>query len=268
MSGGHKARKRFGQNFLSDDHIIARIVDAINPQADDNMVEIGPGQAALTLLLLERLNALDVIEIDRDLVARLEHLREQYPGLTIHSADALRFDFRQLQKSADKKLRVIGNLPYNISTPLLFHLIEQADIIEDMHFMLQKEVVERMAAQPGGGDYGRLSIMVQYRCQVDNLFIVPPTAFRPQPKIDSAIVRLTPHVELPHPANDEKRLAQLVNHAFTQRRKTLRKSLKTFIPAEQIEAVGIDPMRRPETLSIAEFVALANIPVKNSPDPA
>lgn len=268
MNSGHKARKRFGQNFLSDDHIIARIVDVINPQADDNMVEIGPGQAALTRLLLQKLDALDVIEIDRDLVARLQPLREQYPGLTIHSADALRFDFRSLQKSVDKKLRVIGNLPYNISTPLLFHLIDQLDVIEDMHFMLQKEVVERMAAEPGGGDYGRLSIMVQYRCQVENMFLVPPTAFSPQPKIDSAIVRLTPHAELPHPARDEKRLAQLVNHAFTQRRKTLRKSLKNFIPAEQIEAIGIDPMRRPETLSIAEFVALANIPVENPPAPA
>ena len=258
---GHKARKRFGQNFLCDDNIISRIVDAINPQADDNMVEIGPGQAALTRLLLERLDALDVIEIDRDLVARLEPLREQYPGLTIHSADALRFDFRPLQKSADKKLRVIGNLPYNISTPLLFHLLDQLDVIEDMHFMLQKEVVERMAALPGGGDFGRLSIMVQYRCQVDNLFIVPPTAFSPQPKIDSAIVRLTPHAELPHPANDEKYFAHIVSHAFTQRRKTLRKSLKSYIAAEKMEAIGIDPMRRPETLSVAEFVALANIPV-------
>jgi 16S rRNA (adenine1518-N6/adenine1519-N6)-dimethyltransferase len=260
MNGGHKARKRFGQNFLSDANIIARIVDAINPQAGDHMVEIGPGQAALTLRLLERLDSLDVIEIDRDLVTRLESLCEQYPGLTIHSADALRFDYRSLQTDR-KKLRVVGNLPYNISTPLLFHLLEQADIIEDMHFMLQKEVVERMAAQPGGGDYGRLSIMVQYRCQVDNLFRVPPTAFRPSPKVDSAIVRLVPHTELPHPARDEKRLAQLVNHAFTQRRKTLRKSLKSFIPAEKIEAAGIDPMRRPETLSIAEFVTLANIPV-------
>ncbi|WP_420856720.1 16S rRNA (adenine(1518)-N(6)/adenine(1519)-N(6))-dimethyltransferase RsmA [Sulfuriflexus mobilis] len=268
MSGGHKARKRFGQNFLSDASIIARIVDAINPQSDDNMVEIGPGQAALTRKLLEQLDALDVIEIDRDLVARLEPLREQYPGLHIHSADALKFDFRQLQKAADKKLRVVGNLPYNISTPLLFHLLEQADIIKDMYFMLQKEVVERMAALPGGGDYGRLSIMVQYRCQVDNLFVVPPTAFSPQPKIDSAIVRLTPHAELPHPARDEKYFAQLVNHAFTQRRKTLRKSLKSFIPAAQMEAIGIDPMRRPETLSIAEFVGLANIPVENCPGPA
>lgn len=260
MSSGHRARKRFGQNFLSDDNIIARIVEAINPQADDNMVEIGPGQAALTLLLLKKLKQLDVIEIDRDLVAKLELLREQYPGLTIHSADALRFDFRPLQKSSEKKLRVIGNLPYNISTPLLFHLIEQADVIQDMHFMLQKEVVERMSAQPGGGDYGRLSIMVQYRCQVDNLFIVPPTAFRPQPKVESAIVRIAPYTELPHPADDEKRLAQLVHHAFTQRRKTLRKSLKSYIAAEKMEAIGIDPMRRPETLSVAEFVALANIP--------
>jgi 16S rRNA (adenine1518-N6/adenine1519-N6)-dimethyltransferase len=259
MNGGHKARKRFGQNFLSDANIIARIVDAINPQAGDHMVEIGPGQAALTLKLLERLDSLDVIEIDRDLVARLEDLCEQYPGLTIHSADALRFDYRTLQTDG-KKLRIVGNLPYNISTPLLFHLLEQAAIIEDMHFMLQKEVVERMAAQPGGGDYGRLSIMVQYRCRVDNLFIVPPTAFWPRPKVDSAIVRLVPHAKLPHPAHDEKRLAQLVNHAFTQRRKTLRKSLKSFISAEKIEAAGIDPMRRPETLSVAEFVALANIP--------
>ena len=257
---GHKARKRFGQNFLCDDNIIARIVDVINPQADDNMIEIGPGQAALTKLLLKQLKQLDVIEIDRDLVKKLEPLREQYPGFVIHSANALKFDFRSLQKSPDKKLRVIGNLPYNISTPLLFHLLDQSDVIHDMHFMLQKEVVERMSAEPGGGDFGRLSIMVQYRCQVDNLFIVPPTAFQPEPKVDSAIVRLMPYVDLPHRANDEKRLADLVHHAFTQRRKTLRKSLKPYIAAEKMEAVGIDPMRRPETLSVAEFVALANIP--------
>ncbi|MDT8403347.1 16S rRNA (adenine(1518)-N(6)/adenine(1519)-N(6))-dimethyltransferase RsmA [Sulfuriflexus sp.] len=258
MSGGHRARKRFGQNFLNDANIIAHIVDVIDPQAGDHMVEIGPGQAALTVKLLERLDRLDVIEIDRDLVARLEDLRVQFPGLTIHSADALRFDYRRLQTD-DEPLRVVGNLPYNISTPLLFHLLEQATIIRDMHFMLQKEVVERMAAQPGGSDYGRLSIMVQYRCQVDNLFRVPPTAFRPAPKVDSAIVRLVPHAELPYPARDEQYFARLVNHAFTQRRKTLRKSLKSYVAAAKMEAIGIDPMRRPETLSIAEFVALANI---------
>ena len=262
MSGGHRARKRFGQNFLNDANIIAHIIDVIDPRAGDHMVEIGPGQAALTVKLLERLDRLDVIEIDRDLVARLEDLRAQFPGLTIHSADALRFDYRQLQAN-EEPLRVVGNLPYNISTPLLFHLLEQAAIIRDMHFMLQKEVVERMAAQPGGSDYGRLSIMVQYRCQVDNLFRVPPTAFRPAPKVDSAIVRLIPHAELPYPARDEQYFAKLVNHAFTQRRKTLRKSLKSYVAAERMEAIGIDPMRRPETLSIAEFVALANIRAEN-----
>jgi len=254
----HKARKRFGQNFLTDEHVIDRIVQSIGIQANDKLVEIGPGQGALTREILPLVNTLNVIELDRDLILGLELLKSRYPGLTIHNADAMRFDFNQL---TDNKapLRVIGNLPYNISTPLIFNLLAHANIIKDMHFMLQKEVVERMAAMPSSGQSGRLTIMVQYRCKVEKLFIVPPESFDPQPKVESAIVRLTPYAELPFVANNEKNLANLVTQAFSQRRKTLRNCLKSLIDAEQIESIGIDPKRRPETLSVEEFVTLANV---------
>jgi len=254
----HKARKRFGQNFLTDEHVINRIVTSIGLQASDKLVEIGPGQAALTRELLPIVDELHVIELDRDLIPGLETLRAMYPGMSIHSADALKFDFSSLAK-ADEKLRVVGNLPYNISTPLIFHLLKQASIIRDMHFMLQKEVVQRMAAEPGSGQNGRLTIMVQYRCKVENLFIVPPESFSPRPKVDSAIVRLTPFETLPFPADNEQNLATLVTQAFSQRRKTLRNCIKKLLSAEQIESAGIDPSRRPETLDVEEFVRLANL---------
>jgi len=254
----HKARKRFGQNFLTDEHIIDRIISSIGIQPDDKLVEIGPGQGALTREILPLVNHLEVIELDRDLITGLELLKSSYPGLNIHNADAMKFDFNQLG-DGQQPLRVIGNLPYNISTPLIFNLLGHASIIKDMHFMLQKEVVERMAAEPGSGQLGRLSIMVQYRCKVEKLFIVPPDAFDPRPKVESAIVRLIPFAAPPFLANDEKDLARLVTQAFSQRRKTLRNCLRILLSAEQIESAGIDPTRRPETLAVEEFVRLANL---------
>ena len=250
----HQARKRFGQNFLHDRHVIERIVAAIRPQATDTVVEIGPGLAALTRPLLERLPHLQVVELDRDLAARL---RAEFPPerLTVHEGDALKFDFGALGPD----LRIVGNLPYNISSPLLFHLADFAAQIRDMHFMLQKEVVWRMAAAPDTPDYGRLSVMLQAQFRVEKLFIVPPGAFTPAPKVDSAIVRLTPL-----PANqvawrDRERFATVVAQAFAMRRKTLRNNLKGLIAAEAMETLGIDPGRRAETLSVADFARLAAI---------
>ncbi len=259
----HRARKRFGQNFLEDDGIIRRIVKAIHPQADDNLVEIGPGKGAITSQLLAACPTLNVVELDRDLIPMLlAQFIADYPDFTIHQSDALKFDFSQLlqdkQGNPRGPLRVVGNLPYNISTPLIFHLLSYQDRIRDMHFMLQKEVVQRMAAQPGEKAYGRLGIMVQYYCQVENLFEVPPEAFDPRPKVDSAIVRLRPHQQLPHPARNVKLLEQLVNTAFQQRRKTLRNALKLLLPAEAIESLQIDTGVRPENLTLAEFVALSD----------
>jgi len=253
----HRARKRFGQNFLHDRGIIERIISAIRPQTDQHIVEIGPGLGALTERLVDSTRQLDVVELDRDLVPRLQERFSDRPHFHIHSADALRFDFASLA-SEGEKLRVVGNLPYNISTPLLFHLLKQHRVIRDMYFMLQLEVVNRLAAQAGEDDYGRLSVMIQYYCQVDKLFTVPPGAFNPPPKVYSAIVRLVPHDTLPCPARDEKVLERLVAQAFSQRRKTLRNSLKGLLDAQAIEALGIDGSRRPETLTLAEFVTLAD----------
>lgn len=257
ISGEHRARKRFGQNFLTDPGIIQRIVRSIAPAESDLLVEIGPGQAALTLPLLERNPALTVVELDRDLAARLERLKQDYPRLTIVTGDALRFDFAQLARG-EASLRIVGNLPYNISTPLIFHLLKSAPLIRDMHFMLQKEVVERMAAGAGSKDYGRLSVMVQYLCQVEPLFGVPPECFQPRPKVDSAIVRLRPHHELPLKADDFELFQRLVNSAFQQRRKTLRNSLRNLIAAEDVESLDVDLSRRPESMTLADFVTLTN----------
>jgi 16S rRNA (adenine1518-N6/adenine1519-N6)-dimethyltransferase len=250
---GHQARKRFGQNFLVDRAYIDRIVRAIEPHSDDRMVEIGPGLGALTAPLLERLNVLHVIEIDRDIVARLtaEFSPER---LIVHQGDALKFDLAALGPD----LRVVGNLPYNISSPLLFHAAECAAALCDCHFMLQREVVDRMAAAPGSKVYGRLSVMLQYRFAVEKLFNVPAGAFRPTPQVDSAFVRLVPRATLPSPATDERLLAQLVAKAFTQRRKTVRNALSEFASAEELAAHGIDPRLRPEDLSVDDFVRLAN----------
>ena len=253
----HKAKKRFGQNFLHDQGVIHGIVAAIRPREGEHLVEIGPGMGAMTEPLLEGCKAMDAIELDRDLLPGLRVQFAVQGGLTLHNADALKFDFCSLAED-ERPLRVVGNLPYNISTPLIFRLIEQSHCIQDMHFMLQQEVVNRLAAAPGGGDYGRLSIMVQYHCQVEKLFTVPPEAFDPPPKVHSAIVRLTPYDSPPVPAKDKKLLAQLVTQAFQQRRKTLRNNMKKLLDAETIEALGIDPGRRPETLSLEEFVKLAD----------
>ena len=254
---GHKARKRFGQNFLHDPGVIERIVRAINPAPDDALVEIGPGLGALTEELLALNPRLQVVELDRDLIPVLRTKFFNYPDFRIHEADALKFDFRSLVRDG-QPLRIVGNLPYNISTPLIFHLLSQSGVVKDMHFMLQKEVVERLAAQPGGGDWGRLSIMVQYHCRVEHLFDVGPGAFNPAPKVDSAIVRLIPHATVPHPADDVEVLEILVRDAFNQRRKTLRNTLKSLLSAEEIEAEGIDPGTRPEQVDLAGFVRLAN----------
>ncbi|WP_172117509.1 16S rRNA (adenine(1518)-N(6)/adenine(1519)-N(6))-dimethyltransferase RsmA [Halomonas hibernica] len=253
----HRARKRFGQNFLRDLGIISRIVRSIGPREGDRLVEIGPGQGALTAPLLEAAGKLEVIELDRDLIPGLRVQFFNYPDFIIHEGDALKFDFAAL-KGDGPALRVVGNLPYNISTPLIVHLLTAGNAIADMHFMLQKEVVERLAAQPGGTDWGRLSVMAQYYCHVDQLFIVPPEAFVPRPNVDSAIVRLTPHASLPHVADDPALLFELVKLAFGQRRKTLRNNLKGRVSPETLEALGIDPTRRPQTLTVAEYVTIAN----------
>ncbi len=254
----HKARKRFGQNFLIDHGIIREIVRAVHPQKDDLIVEIGPGKGAITELLADACNNLTVIELDRDLVPWLKVKFEKHPNFTLFQADALQFDFAQLI-TGNRPLRIVGNLPYNISTPLIFHLLSYADKVQDMHFMLQKEVVKRMAAKPGESAYGRLGIMVQYYCAVEDLFDVPPTSFDPAPKVDSAIVRLSPYAQLPYVANNVKTLETLVNVAFQQRRKTLRNSLKQLISAEQMESLPVDLSLRPEEISLPEYVAMSNL---------
>jgi 16S rRNA (adenine1518-N6/adenine1519-N6)-dimethyltransferase len=255
----HKARKRFGQNFLEDEGVIRRIIKSINAKATDELIEIGPGKGAITQHLLSSCPTLNVIELDRDLIPiLLSQFIASYPELRIHQHDALKFDFASLFKSEASRLRIVGNLPYNISTPLIFHLLRYHDNIEDMHFMLQKEVVDRMAAKAGDKHYGRLGIMVQYYCQVENLFDVPPECFNPRPKVDSAIVRLTAHKQLPIVAKDVKTLSNLVNVAFQQRRKTLRNSLKQLICAQDIESLNIDTSKRPEKITLEEFVAISD----------
>jgi 16S rRNA (adenine1518-N6/adenine1519-N6)-dimethyltransferase len=260
---GHQARKRFGQNFLHDPGVIERIVRSINPKPDDRIVEIGPGLGALTEELLAVNPRLQVVELDRDLIPVLRTKFFNYPEFRIHEADALKFDFSELAQ--DGPLRIVGNLPYNISTPLIFHLLEQSGVVKDMHFMLQKEVVQRLAAGPGDNHYGRLGIMAQYFCRVQPLFEVGPGAFRPAPKVDSAIVRLVPHETLPHPARDLASLQMVVRTAFNARRKTLRKSLGNLIRVEELQALGINDGLRPENLSLAEFVAIADFLVENRP---
>ncbi|WP_377702276.1 16S rRNA (adenine(1518)-N(6)/adenine(1519)-N(6))-dimethyltransferase RsmA [Pseudoduganella sp. UC29_71] len=252
----HIARKRFGQNFLHDDHVLSSITESINPRAGDAMVEIGPGLAAMTDQLLRSLPHMHVVELDRDLVARLE---KKYPRekLTIHSGDALKFDFSTIPVPEGQKLRVVGNLPYNISSPLLFHLAEFAPQVQDQHFMLQKEVVERMVAEPGSKVYGRLSVMLQWRYHMDLLFVVPPEAFDPPPKVDSAIVRMIP-VAKPLPC-DRETLEAVVQKAFSQRRKVIRNCLSGMFTEEQIRAAGVDPTARPETVALEGYVALANL---------
>lgn len=255
---GHTARKRFGQNFLTDDNVINRIVGAIAPDNDHVMVEIGPGLGALTEPVATAIDNLTVVELDRDLVERLQNHPVLKDKLTIHQGDALQFDFSQLVVSG-KKLKVFGNLPYNISTPLMFHLFEFAEQIETMHFMLQKEVVLRLSASPGNKAYGRLTVMAQYFCQVVPVLEVPPHSFAPPPKVDSAVVRLLPYAEKPFLCKDVNVLRQLCTTAFNMRRKTLRNNLKQVLSDEEFEQLGIDPNLRPEQISVEQYVAMANM---------
>jgi len=253
----HKARKRFGQNFLHDQQVIDRIVASVAPKSTDLIIEIGPGQAAITRPLIASGAELHVIEIDRDLVALLEQKFANTENITIHSLDALRANFDDITDS--RKFRLIGNLPYNISTPLIFHVLKWHKLVTDMHFMLQKEVVERMAAPPGSKAYGRLSVMTQFLCEVTHLFDVQPQSFTPAPRVCSSIVRLQPLNKPPFDAGSGDQLNRIVAAAFSQRRKTLRNSLRKLLDAEQIVSAGIDPGERAEQLSLAEFAALARL---------
>lgn len=259
MPNPHRPRKRFGQHFLTDARVIERIIHVIQPASDQHLVEIGPGQGVLTAPLIDQLvdGRLDLIELDRDLVPLLAERFADRANLHIHQSDILAFDCATLCQSADEKLRVVGNLPYNISTPLLFHLFERIDVLEDMHFMLQKEVVDRMVAVPGERAYGRLSVMVQYDCVVEHLFDVPPGAFRPSPRVMSSIVRLKPLQERPVVAKDLGRFQAMVSAAFNQRRKMLSNSLSAWLDADSMSGLGIDPCSRPEGLSVWDFVRLS-----------
>lgn len=251
----HRARKRFGQHFLHDDGVIERILRVINPQAGERLVEIGPGLGALTRPLLQRCGRLDVIEIDRDVVPLLSELCAGLGELRIHQADALRFDYSTLATD-NAPLRLIGNLPYNISTPLLFHLLAASSQIHDMHFMLQKEVVDRLTAAPGSADYGRLTVTVAARAQAESLFEVGSGAFRPPPRVVSAVVRITPR-PAPFPIHDLATFDRVVTAAFGQRRKTLTNALRGVLDADNIRAAGIDPGLRAERLAPADFARLA-----------
>jgi 16S rRNA (adenine1518-N6/adenine1519-N6)-dimethyltransferase len=254
----HTPRKRFGQNFLHDHNIIYSILSSLQAKPGQHWVEIGPGLGALTEPLLQQKLRLDIVELDRDLVVLLKDKFGQHDNLKIYSADALKFDFSALAED-NEKLRIIGNLPYNISTPLMFHLLNNASCIEDMHFMLQKEVVDRICAAPGSKKYGRLSVMMQYFCATELLFDVPPESFDPAPKVMSAIVRLVPHQQPPVEVNDMVKLNRIVVQAFSQRRKTLRNSLKKLIDEDVIISLNIDPTLRAEALSLSDFAKLSNV---------
>jgi len=249
----HIAKKRFGQNFLTDQAIITSLINAIAPSASDIMVEIGPGLGAMTQPLLTHLDHLHVVEIDRDIITWMQ---QHYPAdkISIHNTDALKFDFSGIAP----RLRVVGNLPYNISTPILFHLLDNVPNIIDMHFMLQKEVVERMVAAPSSAAYGRLSVMLQYRLRMEYLLTVPPEAFDPAPKVESAFVRCIPYDTLPFPARDEAVFAKIVTAAFSQRRKTLRNTLKGLLDDDGFAVLGIDSQLRAENLAVSDFVRIAN----------
>ena len=251
-----RANKRLGQHFLHDPAVIRRLVDTIRPEPTDTMVEIGGGPGALTIPLVDRLERLHVVELDQELAAALPSRVTHPERLVVHQADALRFDFGALA-TGPRSLRVVGNLPYNISTPLLFHLLGFGAVIKDLHVMLQREVVDRMTAPPGGKDYGRLTVMLALWAKSESCFDVGPGAFTPPPKVWSTVVRLTPHGAPPFAVDDPERYARLVAHLFSMRRKTLGRSLKGRLTAAQIASVGIDPMARPETLAPADFARLA-----------
>ncbi|VAW62596.1 SSU rRNA (adenine(1518)-N(6)/adenine(1519)-N(6))-dimethyltransferase [hydrothermal vent metagenome] len=261
MAIQHHARKRFGQNFLSDPSIIHRIIQSINPKPGQRLIEIGPGLGALTCPILKLVNEMDVIELDRDIVPKLQLNcgldAVQNKQLRIHNIDVLQFDFSDLNYA--EPLRIIGNLPYNISTPIIFHLVEYSPLIQDMYFMLQKEVVLRLAAKPDTSNYSRLSVMAQYHFQVNALFLVPPESFEPIPKVESAIVRLIPHKEKTIKVDDDKAFAKLVTQAFSQRRKTLRNVLKDICTVQQLESIGIDPTRRAQSLSLQQFADIYKV---------
>jgi len=255
MATQHRAKKRFGQNFLSDPEIIHKIIQSINPKPGQHIIEIGPGLGALTCPILKIVNEMDVIELDRDIVPKLQLNcgldAVQNNQLRIHNVDILQFDFSALNYA--EALRIIGNLPYNISTPIIFHLVEYSHIIQDMYFMLQKEVVLRLAAKPDTSNYSRLSVMAQYHFQVDALFLVPPESFDPVPKVESAIVRLIPHQNKPIKVSDDKAFGKFVTLAFSQRRKTLRNVLKEVCSAKQLESIGISPSSRAQSLTLQQF---------------
>ena len=252
----HRPRKRFGQNFLQDETIIDHIVACINPQQNQNLVEIGPGLGALTRRILPLCQKLHVIELDRNLIPKLQDSCKNLGNLIIHNIDALDFNFASLKNH--NKLRIFGNLPYNISTPLLFHLLDSYKMISDMHFMLQKEVAERIVAKTDCQEYGRLSVMIQYHCNTEILFEVPPEAFSPKPKVNSAFIKLTPHIQKAYEAKNLDSFKKIVKCAFTHRRKTLRNNLKPIFCEADFENLDIDPNLRPQNITIAEYVKLAN----------
>jgi 16S rRNA (adenine1518-N6/adenine1519-N6)-dimethyltransferase len=254
----HRARKRFGQNFLHDQNIIGKIISAIQPQPGQHLLEIGPGQAAITAPLVASGAHVDAVELDRDLASWLLQRFAEAPNFTLHQSDILKFDLSSLSHTP-RGLRIVGNLPYNISTPVIFHLLEQESLIDDMLFMLQLEVVQRLAAHSGDAQYGRLSVMTQYHCQVDHLFDVPPGAFRPAPKVTSAIVRLTPLRSKAHIAQDPAMLQRVVRESFAQRRKTLRNCLKPLMMEFAVTELPVDLGLRAENLELADFVRLSNI---------
>ncbi|GAB2945091.1 16S rRNA (adenine(1518)-N(6)/adenine(1519)-N(6))-dimethyltransferase RsmA [Hafnia psychrotolerans] len=255
---GHFARKRFGQNFLTDQFVIDSIVSAIHPMPGQAVVEIGPGLAALTEPVASRLDSMTVIELDRDLAARLETNPKMLGKLRVIQSDAMKVDFGELSKELGQPLRVFGNLPYNISTPLMFHLFLYTDAISDMHFMLQKEVVNRLVAGPNSKAFGRLTVMAQYYCNIIPVLEVPPESFTPAPKVNSAVVRLIPHKTIPYPVDDIRILSRLTTDAFNQRRKTIRNSLGHLFTPEQMSALGLDLQMRAENISVEQYCKLAN----------
>ena len=259
----HRARKRFGQNFLHDRGIIERIIQSIRPQAGDHLLEIGPGQGALTEYLITANAKLDCVELDRDLAKFLDKLYGSKPGFTLYQEDILKFDLAKLEAD-EHSLRVIGNLPYNISTPVLFYLLKNCALIRDMTFMLQLEVVQRIAAQVGEKNYGRLGLMLQYFCTVEHLFNVPASAFSPQPKVSSALVRLTPHVKLPLQARSLENLQIVIRTAFSARRKTLKNSLKSIISEQALKALPLDISLRPENLSLADYILISDVLISDT----
>ncbi len=254
----YRPKKRFAQHFLSDVSIIDKIIACLHAKPTDTFVEIGPGMGAITLPLLDALGKLHAVELDRDVIPHLQASAVSHGELILHEQDALKFDLHTVSRTP-KSLRVVGNLPYNISTPLLFHFFTFSEVITDMYFMLQREVVQRMCAPPGSKTYGRLSVMLQYHAKPQALFDIPPQAFSPPPKVDSMFVRVTPHVQLPLRATDYKHFEALVTQAFSLRRKTIHNALKKFSPDAAFKQLEIDPQLRAENLSVTQFIQLSNV---------